>query len=209
MPSVSQPRLRLQRVVLLGDREQHLVGGGGIAIAAGDGDDAVGLGAVGNHGGVADQRNLGVVVLDRRGGGADVAAVVAFGGRGGQQHLLCRDAAHQRLVIVAAAAVTDQAGDLGLVHGEDHRGRRAGAAERVAHLGDVVDRGAEAAELDRDLRAEQLALAGRIDRGFREARLLVDFLGFRCCGLGDRCACAPAKVSPAIEQRGFAAFVSC
>src|ERR1700755_949949 len=63
------------------------------------------------------------------------------------------------------------------MHGEDHRGRGAGTAERVAHLGDVEDRGAEAAELDRDLRAEQLALAGGVDCGLGEACLEVDVFG--------------------------------
>jgi hypothetical protein len=136
---------------------------------------------------------------------SDIAAVLALGGRGSQQQLLCCHAAHQRLVIAAAGAVPYQAGDLGLMHGEDHRGRRAGAAERVAHLGDVEDRGAEAAELDRDLRAEQLALAGGVERGFGEARLRVDLFGVSRRRGGDRRG-ALLEGGAAIEQR-FAALI--
>ena len=70
-----------QRVVIPGKGHQHLIGSGGIVGAAGDGDDAVGLRAIGNHGGVAHQRYVGSVSLDRGGAGADVAAVLSFGRR--------------------------------------------------------------------------------------------------------------------------------
>jgi hypothetical protein len=113
----------------------------------------------------------------------------------------CSDAAHQGLVIFAAGAVPDQARDLGLMHGEDHRGRGAGATERVAHLGDVEDRSAEAAELDRDLRAEQLALARRVDRSPGEASLLVHVLGIRARHRGDLRGPLRKRRS-LIEQRG-------
>jgi hypothetical protein len=177
MPSVSH----FQRVIFFGNGQQHLVGARGIVGAAGNGDNAVGLRAIGNHGRVAHQRDLGARVLDGGGREADVAAVLALGGRGGQQHLLGRDAAHQRLMPGRAAAVPDQAGDLGLMHRKDHGGRGAGAAERVAHVGNVGDRRAVAAELMRDLQAQQPLRARRVDRSFREPGVAIDRFGLHCC----------------------------
>ena len=177
-----------QRVIVFGKGHQHLIGGGGIVGAAGDGDDAVGLRAIGNHGGVAQQRNAGVGAFDGGGAGADVAAVLAFGRRGRQQQLFGRYAAHQRFMPRAAGSVPDQAGDLGLMHRKDHRGGGAGATQRIAHVGDVEDRCAVAAERDRDLGAEKFLLARRVDRGFREARITIDIDGLLCGDRGDgRC----------------------
>src|SRR6185312_4868860 len=97
--------------------------------------------------------------------------------------------------------------DFGLMHGENHCGRGAGAAERVAHLGNVVDRSAEAAELDRDLRAEQLALARRVDRGLGEAALEVDLFGFRRCSR--RHCCGPFHKGKAmVEQYRLTGFAT-
>ena len=70
---------------------------------------------------------------------ADVAAALAFGGRGGEQQLFVGEPAQQPLMPGAGAAVAHQAGDLDLVHRIDHRGRGAGAAERVADVGDLGD----------------------------------------------------------------------
>ena len=94
-------------------------------------------------------------VLDGGGAEADVSAVLSFGRRGGQKQLFGRHAAHQRFVPVAAGAVPDKAGDLGLMHRKDHRRGSAGAAERVAHVGNIEDRRAVAAELPRDLDAQK------------------------------------------------------
>ncbi len=176
----------LQRVIVLGNGQQHLVGAGGVIGAAGDGDDAVGLRAIGNHRGVAHQRDLGIRALDGGGGEADVAAVLSLGGRGGQEHLFGRDAAHQCFVPPGAGAVPDQAGDLGLMHRKDHRRRRAGAAERVAHVGDIGDRCAVAAERQRDLDAQQPLRAHRVERFLREPRIAVDRFGFRGGGRRNR-----------------------
>ena len=175
----------LQRVVVPGDGQHHLIGSGGVVGAAGDGDDAVRLGAVGNHRRVAHQRDLGAVALHRGRAEADVSAVLAFRGRRRQQQLFGRDAAHQPFVPAAARAVADQARDLGLMHREDHPGRGAGAAERVAHVGHLGDRRAVAAELDRDLGAQKPLLARRVDGLPREARLAVDRFGLRRRSLGD------------------------
>src|SRR3984885_2072478 len=125
-------------------------------------------------------------MLDGRGGKADVAAVLAFGGRGCEQHLLGRHAAHESFVIGAAGTVPDQAGDLGLMHRENHRGGRTGAAERVAYVGNIEDRRAVSAEGLRDLDAEQALRARRIDGLLREACVTVDVVGLggRGCGYG-------------------------
>src|SRR5580704_7910689 len=101
---------------------------------------------------------------------------------------------------MAAGAVSDQAGHLGLMHGEDHGGGGAGAAERVADLGDVVDGGTEAAELDRDLHAEKFLGAGRVDRGLRKPRPEVDLFGLRGGGGCDRRG-ALLEQRAAVEQQ--------
>src|SRR5262249_38816478 len=68
-------------------------------------------------------------------------------------------------------------GDHDLMHGENHRGRAAGAAEHVADVDDVGDRGTLAAELDRNHDAEQ-ALGTRCrERLIGEPRLGVDDVG--------------------------------
>ncbi len=141
-------------------------------------------------------------LLDRRRTGADVAAVLSFRGRGRQQQLFRRDPAHQRFMPIAAGAVPDQAGHLGLMHGEDHGSGGAGAAERVADLGDVVDRGTEAAELDRNLHAEKFLRAGGVDRGLRKARFEVDLFGLRGgCGCDRRGALMEQRAP--VEQQTF------
>ena len=141
--------------------------------------------AVGNHRRVAHQRDLGATALHRGRADAYVSAVLSLRGRRCQQQLLCCDAAHQHFVIAAADAVANQTRDLGLVHGKDHRRGRTGASERVAHVGDVGDRRAVAAERDRDLGAQKPFLARRVDRGLWEARLAVDRFGLRRRSLGD------------------------
>ena len=97
-----------------------------------------------------------------------------------------------------AGPVPDQAGDLGLMHREDHRRRRAGAAERVAHLGNVGDRRAVAAEPLRDLDAQKPLLARRVDGGLREARVAVDLLGLRRCSGCD--ARRPLREGTAVDK---------
>src|SRR5271165_751369 len=68
----------LQRVVVPSDREQHLIGSGSVVGAAGDGDDAIRLGAIGNHRRVAHQRNLTACALHGGRAEAYVSAVLAF-----------------------------------------------------------------------------------------------------------------------------------
>src|ERR1700684_1148475 len=91
-------------------------------------------------------------------------------------------------MIGAAGAVPDQAGDFGLMHREDHRGGRTGAAERVAHVGYVENRRAVSAEGLRDLDAEQTLRARCIDGLLWEACATVDIVGFSCCGGGYACS---------------------
>ncbi|MGY4500020.1 hypothetical protein ACVWYH_003951 [Bradyrhizobium sp. GM24.11] len=116
-------------------------------------------------------------LVDRGRAGADVAAVLAFGGGGGEQPLVAGDPAHHGFHPGNTVAMPDDAGDLGLVHRVDHRGRGAGASERVADVGDVIDRCAEAAELDRDHDAEQLLLTRGIECLVREAGVAIDTIG--------------------------------
>jgi hypothetical protein len=88
-----------------------------------------------------------------------------------------RDAAHQGLDPRIATAMANQARDLGLVHGKDHSGRRAGAAECVTDLGHVMDRGAMAAEDQRNLHAQQFFATRRVDGGFRKTDSPIDVVG--------------------------------
>jgi hypothetical protein len=97
--------------------------------------------------------------------------------------MLAGDARHQPLVPDAAAAVPHDARYLGLMHRENHRGRGAGAAERVADIDDIADAGALAAQLAWNGRAEQAFSPRSGDRLRRHARIAID--GHRVLG-GDR-----------------------
>ena len=72
-----------------------------------------------------------------------------------------------------------QAGDLGLVHGIDHRRRGAGAAQRVADIDDVRDAGALAAQFARHRDAKEPFGTHGGDRFLRESRIAVDRGGMR------------------------------
>ena len=76
-----------------------------------------------------------------------------------------------------------QAGELHLVHGEDHRRRSAGAAENRADVDDVGGARAVAAEFGGNEHAEQLLFADGGEGFGGEARLAVDGVGVL---LGDR-----------------------
>ena len=173
----------LQGVILLEEDAEHLVGRPGLGRAAGDGHDAVGLGAVGDHGGGPFQGDRRAVGLDGGGGGADIAAALALGRRRGHQELLVGDATQQPVLPGLAASVPDQAGDLGLVHGEDHRRGGAGSAQPVGDLGERAHRGALPAECDRHGRAQQALRAQGGDGFLGEATVAVHGLGM---GGGDR-----------------------
>ncbi len=158
----------LERVIVLEEHHQHLVRTGRLARAAGRGDDAVGLRPVGNDGRGALEGDFHPLGFDRGSAGPDVAAVLSFRGGGGQQQLLGRQAAQHALVPGIAAAVPDHAGDLRLVHGEDHGRRRTGAAELVADVHHLAEAGALPAEIAGNHHAEQPLLPRRIDRLGRE-----------------------------------------
>ena len=64
-------------------------------MAPGGGEDHVGLGAVGDHGGVLAEGEDVALGLDGAEAVAQVAADAAFGGRGGDEQLLARRSAHQ------------------------------------------------------------------------------------------------------------------
>src|SRR5579871_2109600 len=88
----------------------------------------------------------------------------------------------------AAGAMPDEAGDLGLMHREDHAGRGAGTAECVAHVGDVGDRGFVAAVGGGDLDPEELFTARGINGLPGKTRLAIDYIGCSgrdlCYGVG-------------------------
>ena len=66
-----------------------------------------------------DQLELVALGHDGADGAADIAAHADLGGYRAQQQLLLGDAALKRVVPVAVAVV-DHAGELDVVHGEDH-----------------------------------------------------------------------------------------
>ena len=111
-----------------------------------------------------------IAQLDRRRAVAHVAAAIALGRRRRQQHLLAAHPAHQRLMPGAAAAMPRDAGHLGLMHGENHRRRGAGAAEHVTNIDHVGDAGALAAEFARHHDAQQTLGAGGGDGLRRKPR---------------------------------------
>ena len=129
------------------------------------------------------KRDTDVAMFDRSFAVTHIAAAIALGGRRCEQHLLIADAAHEQLMPRAAAAVPDNAGDLGLMHGENHRRGGAGAAERVANIGHVRDAGALAAELVRNGGSEQAFGARRRNRLRGKTRVAIDS---RCVFRRDR-----------------------
>jgi hypothetical protein len=112
--------------------------------------------------------------FDRSRAVAQIAAAIALGGRGGQQQLLAGNMPHQPLVPSAAAPVPRDARHLGLMHGEDHRGRGAGAPERVADIDNVADARTLAAELTWNRRAQETLGARGGDRLGRHAGIMID-----------------------------------
>src|SRR6516164_2343584 len=75
------------------------------------------------------------------------------------------------------ATVAEEARHLRLVHGVDHGGRRAGAPQAVADIGDLAGGRAFAAELARYHDTEKALLARGSECLLRKAGLLVDRAG--------------------------------
>ena len=96
--------------------------------------------------------------------------------RGGDQSLLRDEVAQVLLEPVAAVEVPDDAGDLDLMHREDHRARPAALAEDETGSGNLVHSHTAAAELRRDERRQRLGLAQRVDRLVREASFAIDLV---------------------------------
>lgn len=84
---------------------------------------------------------------------------------------------------MGAARMAREAGELHLVHGEDHRRRSAGAAKNGADVDDVGGARAVAAELGRNENAKQLLLADGGEGFGRKSGFTVDRVGVL---LGDR-----------------------
>src|SRR6185312_5627052 len=72
---------RLERVVLLEKGDQHLIRCRGIGRAPRNGDNAVGLGTVGDHCRTPLEADPRTAALHRRRARANVAATLTFGGR--------------------------------------------------------------------------------------------------------------------------------
>ena len=136
--------------------------------------------------------------FDRSRAVAQIAAAIALGGRGGKQQLLAGNMPHQPLVPGAAAAVPRDARHLGLMHGKDHRGRGAGAPERVADVDNVADARTLAAELSWNCRAQETLGARGGDRFGRHAGIVVD-----CGGVlsGDGCDAFGARRKTLFRSR--------
>jgi hypothetical protein len=105
---------------------------------------------------------------------------------------------HQPLVPGATAAVPRDARHLGLMHGKDHRGRGAGAPERVADIDNVADARTLAAELSWNCRAQETLGARGGDRFGRHAGIVVD-----CGGVlsGDGCDAFGARRKTLFRSR--------
>jgi hypothetical protein len=109
-----------------------------------------------------------------------IAAAIALCGRGSEQQLLVGDVTHQPLVPGVAAAMPHDARHLGLMHGEDHRGRGASAPEGVADIDNVADARTLAAELIWYRNAQE-TLGGRSgDRFDWHAGIMIDRCGMLC-----------------------------
>ena len=87
------------------------------------------------------------------------------------------DAAHEQLMPGTAAAMPGDAGNLGLMHGENHRRGGAGAAERVTNIDDIGDACALAAELARHRELKQTLGARSRDGLGRKSRVAIDGRG--------------------------------
>ena len=98
-----------------------------------------------------------------------VAAHADLGGGRGEEQLLGGDLGHERLQRLGLS-VTDDAGHLQVVHGEDHPARGAGLGELGHRCSRLAQRGADAAELDGDQRAEQTLGLERLEGLEREPR---------------------------------------
>ena len=139
---------RLQRIVATLQRHQHLVRRQSIRGAARCGQDRIGLGAIGHDGGASRQLEAVAIGLQRACAVADVAAPLAFRRRGGDEQLILGDPALELEQPGIFGRMPGQASDLDLMHGIDHGGRRAGAAELITDIGYMRETGPLAAAGD-------------------------------------------------------------
>src|SRR5579872_4601057 len=72
------------------------------------------------------------------------------------------------------------------MHREDHRRGGTGAAERVAHVGEVENRGAFATKILWNLDTQQALDARRVNGFLRETRFAIDVFGVFSRGYRDR-----------------------
>src|ERR1700722_2926336 len=105
----------------------------------------------------------------------------------------------------ATRSMTDEAGNFGLMHRKYHGRGGAGAAERVAHVGDVEDRCAVATKFQRNLASQKFLRPRGLDGGLREACLAIDAFGFR--GGYRRDACRALQEGGSIVKGLFADLI--
>ena len=121
--------------------------GGLVRLTPSRGQDPVRVLAVGDDGGHLFQVDRAVLVaLDRAHAGPHVATDAELGRCRGEQQLALRQF-RQVVPEESRLAVVHDAGDLNLMHREDHGGRRAVLAELEHHVGHLPDRRAEASQV--------------------------------------------------------------
>jgi hypothetical protein len=113
-------------------------------------------------------------VVDGTDAVANVASAAELGVGGSDEELAVGEITQVPLDEVVAA-VLNEARDLQLVHGVDHRRRRAVSGERIGRVGDFRDSGAGAAESGRNERREQTFGAQRLDGLDRKAGISIHF----------------------------------
>jgi hypothetical protein len=137
------------------DEHLHLVAGSGIRRATGGDQDVVGLLPVRDHGRFLDEVKAIAIDFDRADAGAEIAADAELRRGRGDEPLPVDERAQVVAEVRRIAGVMHDARDLDLVHREDHRGRSAVLAERLAEFRDLDDVEAEASEVFGDVRAHQ------------------------------------------------------
>ncbi len=177
-------------------QHQHLVTRRAVRITPGGGQHGVGLGAVGNDRRFLAQPEPAVAPLERTDARPHVATDSGFGRRRGQEPLVPRQLArilHQ----VVRSAVAHEAGQLHEVHGVDHGGRRAVAAEGGDGVRSFLERRPLASEIGRhEARTTGARRASACTASPREAGIAKSDLVRHRSGHGAPDLCRPTGQGP-------------
>jgi len=176
-------RQALQPIIILEERDQHLVRGCAVGRASCGGQDRIGLGAIRHHRCILFERHAPAGEPNRAGAGTQVTAAGPLGGRGRQQPLLGAQAPQHPAMPIAAEGMAHQDRHHDLVHREHHAGGGAGAPEHVTDIDDIGDARAFATEFDGNQQAQQPFGARGRERFAGKPRRTIDRIGMRrCCG---------------------------